>query len=437
MEGPCPRFALILFFLCLSSIPQSSSLALRADPPNPASKPSLEDVFAIDRVVGNLVHAQAYSPDIRYREATMLFVLLAVDNVDNIDGHHTLSDNIGDFRDIKCLFRYGARRPRRPEESDFSVRNRWPDHWEQWSPPQPDPEPERLLLPFQWQQASRRMSVARADALLKASGQRSRYALPFDPTHRYTTSWVLPPLVLAIIRIILSIYAFTTTFFILAWEGVHGRHLENRLYHSYFTHLTYWGLAFYFLFSSLHTLRYALTGASWLQKWPVALQIAHAVFYTTIVTFPILVTAVFWAVIYSGVWFPDDFGAWINTSQHTLNTVFAAFEIFFTRTSPPPLAHLPILVVILALYLALAYLTHATQGFYPYPFLDPNNGSGRLAAYILGILAAACVIYAIVWLIIWIRRWMTEAKLGMHGKFTKNRDISDEEMVGVRTDHIK
>lgn len=137
-------------------------------------------------------------------------------------------------------------------------------------------------------------------------------AQPFDPTHRYTTSWILPPLVLAIIRIVISIYAFTTTFFILGWEGVHERHFENRLYHSYFTHLTYWGLAFYFLFSSLHTFRYVLTGASWLQRWPVALQIAHAVFYTTIVTFPILVTAVFWAVIYSGVWFPDEFGAWTN-----------------------------------------------------------------------------------------------------------------------------
>lgn len=137
-------------------------------------------------------------------------------------------------------------------------------------------------------------------------------AQPFDPTHRYTTSWILPPLFLAIFRTILSLYAFTTTFFILGWEGTHGRLLENRLYHSYFTHLTYWGLAFYFLFSSLHTFRYAFTGASWLQRWPVALQVAHAVFYTTIVTFPILVTAVFWAVIYSGVWFADDFGAWTN-----------------------------------------------------------------------------------------------------------------------------
>ncbi|KAI4124836.1 MAG: hypothetical protein LQ338_004614 [Usnochroma carphineum] len=125
------------------------------------------------------------------------------------------------------------------------------------------------------------------------------------------------------------------------------------------------------------------------------------------------------------------------TSQHALNTVFAAFEIFFTRTSPPPPAHLSILVLILALYLALAYLTHATEGFYPYSFLDPKKGSGKLAGYILGILAAACVIFVIVWALIWIRRWLTETKLGMHGKFVKIRNTDVEEMMEVRRKHMK
>lgn len=140
-------------------------------------------------------------------------------------------------------------------------------------------------------------------------------AQPFDPTHRYTTSWILPPLLLAIIRLILSIYAFTTTFFVLGWHGVHQRHDLDRQYFSYFTNLTYWGIGFYFLFSSMHTFKYALTGASWLQKWPVTLQIAHTVFYTTIVTFPILVTAVFWAVLYSNAGFQDEFDGWSNVGH--------------------------------------------------------------------------------------------------------------------------
>ncbi|KAI4289485.1 MAG: hypothetical protein L6R35_001251 [Caloplaca aegaea] len=211
----------------------------------------------------------------------------------------------------------------------------------------------------------------------------------------------------------------------------------NRRYFSFFTYLTFWGIAFYFLFSSLHTFRYALTGSSWLQKWPVMLQVAHAVFYTTIVMFPILVTAVYWVILYSGDWFPNDFTAWTNTSQHALNAVFAAFEIFLPRTAPPPPAHLPILVLILALYLSLAYISHATQGFYSYSFLDPSKGSGRLAGYILGILAAACVIFGVVWVIIWIRRWLIEGKLGMHGKFARSRNNEVEEMSEIERANIK
>ncbi|KAL8781367.1 MAG: hypothetical protein Q9213_006022 [Squamulea squamosa] len=260
---------------------------------------------------------------------------------------------------------------------------------------------------------------------------------PFDPTHRYTTSWILPPFFLAICRTILSIYIFTTIFFIFGWNGAHHHPDQSRASFSFFTNLGYWGLGFYFLFSSLHTFSYARTGKSWLQRWPVVLQVAHTVFYTTVVTFPILVTAVFWAILYNGTWFPTEFQGWSNISQHAFNTVFAAFEILFTRTAPPPPAHLPFLVILLALYLALAYVTHATAGFYPYSFLDPNEGSGKLAGYILGILAAACVIFGVIWAIIWIRWWLTETKFGMHGKFAKHTIVRDEEMMELADGRMK
>lgn len=138
---------------------------------------------------------------------------------------------------------------------------------------------------------------------------------PFDPSHRYTTSWIFPPLLLAAIRILLSIYVFTTLFFYLGWNGEHHRHDLDRHSFSYFTHLGYWGLAFYFLVAALHTFRYGSIGHSWLQRWPVGLQVAHTAFYATIVTFPILVTAVFWAVLYSGIWFPSEFEGWSNVKS--------------------------------------------------------------------------------------------------------------------------
>lgn len=135
---------------------------------------------------------------------------------------------------------------------------------------------------------------------------------PFDPTDRYTTSWLLPPTILATLRLLLSLYAFTTIFVIFGWNDAHDGAQRSRRSFSYFTNLTYWGLAFYFLVSGLHTLSYARSGKSWLQTWPRALQAAHAVFYTTVITFPFLVTIVYWAILYSDPWFPVVFQAWSN-----------------------------------------------------------------------------------------------------------------------------
>jgi hypothetical protein len=77
------------------------------------------------------------------------------------------------------------------------------------------------------------------------------------------------------------------------------------------------------------------------------------------------------------------------------------------------------LVFLLALYLALAYVTHATQGFYPYGFLNPDKGKGILVGYIFGILAASIIIYIVVRYAILLRKILTERKAGMTGKFSK------------------
>lgn len=142
---------------------------------------------------------------------------------------------------------------------------------------------------------------------------------PFDPTHRYATSWLLPPLVLAIIRALFSLYAFVTIFTIFGYDDSHQLSYKARQWFSYFTNLTYCGLAFYSLFSALHTFSYARTGKAWLQRWPRPLQAAHAIFYTTIVTFPFLVTIVYWGVLYKNPWFSDVEEAWTTVRQSLLS----------------------------------------------------------------------------------------------------------------------
>ncbi|CAK7209223.1 hypothetical protein SEUCBS140593_000425 [Sporothrix eucalyptigena] len=258
---------------------------------------------------------------------------------------------------------------------------------------------------------------------------------PWDPSHRFETSWLLPPAVLAAFRAVFSIYIFTTLLFIIGWDCSHsslGGCAEAGDEFSYFTVLTYWGLAFYFAVAAVHTASYAHSGFALLDRFPRSLQYLHSLFYSTITVFPFVVTAVYWGKLYAGPWFPAVYDAWRNVSQHAMNSGLALFEIIMTRTTPQPWIHIVGLILLLALYLGLAYITRATKGFYVYSFLDPaqKGGSGLIAAYVFGIAVGCAIVFAIVQGLIWVRRWVTETKLNKDGKFANaDRQAADIEMV--------
>lgn len=118
-----------------------------------------------------------------------------------------------------------------------------------------------------------------------------RYAAATSPevVERFATSWLLPPSVLFFWRALICLYAFVVLFTIL------GHSSSEAAGHSfsYFTVLGYWGLAFYYGFAAAHTGSYWMRGKSWLQSWPSALQWAHSCFYSTVTTFPFVVTSMF------------------------------------------------------------------------------------------------------------------------------------------------
>lgn len=212
-------------------------------------------------------------------------------------------------------------------------------------------------------------------------------------------------------------------FFSLGWEGTHssagGDHAAGHSF-SYFTILTFWGLAFYFLTAAIHTFGFVRTGSPLLDRFPRPLQALYSLYYTTITTYPFIVTLIFWGAIYDGSWFPLKFDAWTNISEHAMNSSFALFEILVTRTEPPPFIHAVWLIIILALYLGVAYITNATEGWFVYSFLNPDNGP-ILAGYIVGIAAGAIIAFSIVNLIIRGRKWLTEVKLKRTGIFGAGR----------------
>ncbi|CRK02934.1 hypothetical protein BN1723_008806 [Verticillium longisporum] len=84
----------------------------------------------------------------------------------------------------------------------------------------------------------------------------------WDPSNRFETSWLLSPWVLFACRALISIFIFTTRFYLIARHCISGpRGCDAAVDEfSFFTILTFWGLGFYFAFAAIHTLTYALNG---------------------------------------------------------------------------------------------------------------------------------------------------------------------------------
>ncbi|KAJ5334786.1 hypothetical protein N7452_007189 [Penicillium brevicompactum] len=235
-----------------------------------------------------------------------------------------------------------------------------------------------------------------------------------DEKKHFETSWLLPPAILAGLRGLIALYIFTTIFFFWGWYGTHGETATIGQSFSFFTWLTYWGIGFYMLFAAIHTAYYARTGHSLLYRWPRALRILHSLLYSSITTYPFLVTIVFWALIFKSPWYTKTFTGWQNISQHALNSFYALLEITLPTTSPHPWIAIPFLILGLLFYLCVAYITFYTEGFYPYSFLnvgDHGQKSGLVTGYCFGILAAILVIFLVSWALIWLRCWLTRGRI--------------------------
>ncbi|THU95013.1 hypothetical protein K435DRAFT_839632 [Dendrothele bispora CBS 962.96] len=261
----------------------------------------------------------------------------------------------------------------------------------------------------------------------------------FDPHHKFVTSPFFSSTVLAYIRGLVALYTFSTLLFTLIWQAV-VLHTASG-YFSYFTELTNIGICSYYWASFVQTTAYVRNGSGGrgkgypLQKWGKTLQVLHMMLGTTIVAYPILVTVVFWGLLRSSSTFANTFFTWDNISLHALNTVFSLFEVLFTNSPPPSWFMVPFVVFVLALYLALAYVTHVTQGFY-----HPQKEHIKLAGYIIGILIVDLIIFSIVKGIMTLRERFSDTRrrrsqrsrsatgsTGMGGKGLVHDDRDDDE----------
>ena len=142
-----------------------------------------------------------------------------------------------------------------------------------------------------------------------------------------------------------------------------------------------------------------------LERSAVPLQFLFSWLVSTVYTFPIIVTAVFWAVLSKGA-LNNPASAYSNVSVHALNLGFSYLDLIFLGRAPMrPWLHLPLTLCLIAAYLGVAYIYAGNSGIYVYSFLDPNavGGTGAVAGICIGIGAATVVAFLLGQFLIWAR----------------------------------
>ncbi|PVF93866.1 hypothetical protein CPB86DRAFT_789617 [Serendipita vermifera] len=239
---------------------------------------------------------------------------------------------------------------------------------------------------------------------------------PFDPKYRIVTSGLVKPWVLFCIRLVIAIYAFAACIaHIAVWRTLPNNPIKE--YYIYFTRLTFIGITAYFAAAAFHTGFFALSlrqlkkgevqRAPWspLQRWGRFWQFLHLYLFSTIITFPIIVTVVYWAFLADAETWETPFTSWANVTMHILNTVFLLVELIFGRVRLY-WGYVIFDVITLGLYLGMAYLVHSVQNIWVYSFLDPHKPNAKVAAYIVGIPVVEIIVFVILWGVIHMRDWI-------------------------------
>lgn len=90
--------------------------------------------------------------------------------------------------------------------------------------------------------------------------------------------------------------------------------------------------------------------------------------------------------------------AWANTVLHLILPLYAAIDwVIFGDRGPLAWNKLWVVLIYPIVWIVVVLLRGATDGWVPYPFLDPAQGYGVVALYALAIAAATVVFALIIW----------------------------------------
>jgi hypothetical protein len=89
---------------------------------------------------------------------------------------------------------------------------------------------------------------------------------------------------------------------------------------------------------------------------------------------------------------------WANTVVHVVLPIYALIDwVLFADRSPLPWRRFWIVVIYPIVWCVVVLIRGATDGWVPYPFLDPKLGYGVVFLYVVGIAVAVLAVGAAVW----------------------------------------
>jgi len=89
---------------------------------------------------------------------------------------------------------------------------------------------------------------------------------------------------------------------------------------------------------------------------------------------------------------------WANTVMHVVLPLYGAVDwVLFADRPPLPWRRIGLVLIYPIVWLVVVLLRGATDGWVPYPFLDPSSGYGSVAVYAVAIATVTILVAAAVW----------------------------------------
>ena len=89
---------------------------------------------------------------------------------------------------------------------------------------------------------------------------------------------------------------------------------------------------------------------------------------------------------------------WANAVVHIVSPIYVLVDwVFFADRTAQPWRKFWVVFIYPLVWLAVVLVRGATDGWVPYPFLDPATGYGSVALYSVGIAVGVAVFGALVW----------------------------------------